>query len=208
MSWGCWHGQISSLTALGPKVVSQGVGRALSPHKAPGESPPGSRQLFVLPGTCPTAVFSLVDTSSSLCAQISPSHHHPGLWAYLIPSAKALSQRQVAFSSPGRRTPQPVNVEARLSLPQLPLFLACVPVTCLPHGSCCPHCRSRSIETLKYRTSREATPPRDSWVAAPACRPGTSTPGGAQTVLFGGKEFLSWCNMSCSGDPRFGRASL
>ena len=111
--------------ALGPKVGSQGVGRALSPHEAPGESPPGSRQLSVLPGACPAAVFSLVRTSSSLCAQISPSHLHPGLWAYLIPSAKALSQRKVTFSSPGRRTLQPVNVEARLTLPQLPLFLAC-----------------------------------------------------------------------------------
>lgn len=78
----------------------------------------------------------------------------------------------------GVRTPLPVIVEAQLTLPQLPLFLACALATCLPHSSCCPHSRSRTIGTLKYPTSREAPPPRDSWVSAPACRPCASTPGG------------------------------
>lgn len=80
----------------------------------------------------------------------------------------------------------------------------------LPHGNCCPRFTRREIEALKCPDwaagrGRRGTAPGDS-PGQGTCLQAQPHPPRPQTSLFGRKECLSWCNVSCSGDPGFGRA--
>lgn len=74
---GCWHTQIPSFMALGPKVGSQGAGRgpAPSPGREFSQLPPAFR---ALPVVCPTAVFSC-SSHHPLCVPRFPLSSAPQL---------------------------------------------------------------------------------------------------------------------------------